>query len=135
VIDLPAIAAPVDRNHGAKDNERSLSGSIDKGHGAFRTPCGRRPHGLVTALARTDTVHKLRAERQHACCSATVRRKRAAQLGVPAELWQQAFAVRVGCGGSHGLGSAGAPNPPETGPGDAAGARSLFPAAPAASDR
>src|SRR5229473_5746134 len=31
VIDLPAIAAPVDRNHGAKDNERSLSGSIDKG--------------------------------------------------------------------------------------------------------
>jgi hypothetical protein len=24
-------------------------------------------------------------------------KKRAAQLGVPAELWQQAFAVRVGC--------------------------------------
>src|SRR6266853_4528925 len=50
--------------HGAKDNERCLLGSIDKGHGAFRTPCGRRPHGLVRALARTDTVHKLRAERQ-----------------------------------------------------------------------
>src|SRR6266852_8676786 len=30
--------------HGAKDNERSLSGSIDKGHGVFRAPWGRRPH-------------------------------------------------------------------------------------------
>src|SRR5229473_2575366 len=38
VIDLPAIAAPVDRNPGAEDNERSLSGSIDKGHDAFRAP-------------------------------------------------------------------------------------------------
>jgi hypothetical protein len=31
VIDLPATAAPVDRKHRAKDNEPSLSGSIDKG--------------------------------------------------------------------------------------------------------
>jgi len=62
-------------------------------------------------MARTDAVHKLRAERQRACCSATVRQKRAAQLGVPVELWQRAFAVIGGCGGSHGLGSVGAPDP------------------------
>jgi hypothetical protein len=40
VIDLPAIAAPVDRNHRAKDNERSLSGSIDK---VRRQPAGPLP--------------------------------------------------------------------------------------------
>src|SRR5882672_8453053 len=33
--------------HGAEDNERCLLGSIDKGHGAFRVPWGRRHHGLV----------------------------------------------------------------------------------------
>src|SRR5260221_10260595 len=94
-------------------------------------PWGRRHHGLVRALARTDAVHKLRAERQHACCSATVRQKRAAQLDVPAELWQQAFAVI-------GAGSVGAtawvrfalPKSPPNRPGDAR-ARAPFSAAPA----
>jgi hypothetical protein len=91
---------------------------------------GRRHHGLVGALARTDAVHKLRAERQHACRSATVRQKRAAQLGVPAELGQQAFAmIGAVAVGATAWARLALPNPPETGPGDAA--RSLFPAAPA----
>ena len=94
-------------------------------------PWGRRHDGLVRALARTDAVHKLRAERQHACCSATVRQKRAAQLDVPAELWQQAFAVigAVAVGATAWVRLA-LPKSPETGPGDA-GASSLFPAAAA----
>jgi len=58
-----------------------------------------------------------------------------AQIGVPAELWQQAFAligaVAVGATAWARLALA---VPPDTGRGDAAGARSLFPAAPAARD-
>src|SRR5260221_13467738 len=97
-------------------------------------PWGRRHHGLVRALARTDAVHKLRAERQHACCSATVRQKRAAQLDVPAELWQQAFAViGAGAGGATARGLLALPKSPATGPGHAR-ARAPFPAA-AATDR
>jgi hypothetical protein len=55
-----------------------------------------------------------------------------AQLGVPAELWQRAFAlfgtVAVGATAWARL---ALPNPPETGPGDGADGRSPFPAAPA----
>ena len=58
-----------------------------------------------------------------------------AQLGVPAELWQQAFAVigAVAVGATAWTRLA-LPNPPDTGGGDVASARSPFPAAPAARD-
>jgi hypothetical protein len=58
-----------------------------------------------------------------------------AQLGVPAELWQQAFAVIGAVAvGATAWARLTLPNPPDLGLSDAAGARSLFPAAPAARD-
>jgi hypothetical protein len=58
-----------------------------------------------------------------------------AQLSVPAELWQQAFAlfgaVAVGATAWARLAPV---NPPDMGSGDGAGVRPLFPAAPAARD-
>jgi hypothetical protein len=56
-----------------------------------------------------------------------------AQLGLPAELWQQAFAVIGAVAvGATAWARMALPNPPDTGAGDVAGARSPFPAAPAA---
>jgi hypothetical protein len=58
-----------------------------------------------------------------------------AQLGVPAELWQRAFAlagaVAVGATAWTGLALS---SPPDMGSSDVAGGRSPFPAAPAARD-
>jgi len=58
-----------------------------------------------------------------------------AQLGVPAELWQRTFAL-VGAiaVGATAWTRLALPNPPDTGGGDVASARSPFPAAPAARD-
>ncbi len=58
-----------------------------------------------------------------------------AQLGVPAELWQRAFALF----GAVAVGATAWARlalliPPDTGAGDGAGFRSPFPAAPAAGD-
>jgi hypothetical protein len=59
-----------------------------------------------------------------------------AQLGVPAELWQQAFAVIGAVAvGATAWARLALPNPPDAGLGDVAGARSPFPVAPAARDR
>jgi hypothetical protein len=58
-----------------------------------------------------------------------------AQLGVPAELWQHAFAVIGAVAvGATAWARLALPNPPDAGRGDVAGARSPFPAAPAARD-
>jgi hypothetical protein len=58
-----------------------------------------------------------------------------AQLGVPAELWQQAFAVIGAVAvGATAWARLALPNPPDAGRGDVAGARSPFPAARAARD-
>jgi len=58
-----------------------------------------------------------------------------AQLAVPAELWQQAFALFGGLAvGTTAWARLALPNPPETGPGDGPGFRSRFPSAPAARD-
>jgi hypothetical protein len=55
-----------------------------------------------------------------------------AQLGVPAELWQQAFAlIGAVAVGATAWARLAFPNPPETGPGDGADFRSPSPAAPA----
>jgi hypothetical protein len=58
-----------------------------------------------------------------------------AQLGVPAELWRQAFALFGGLAvGATAWARLALSNPPETGPGDGTGFRSRFPSAPAARD-
>jgi hypothetical protein len=58
-----------------------------------------------------------------------------AQLGVPAELWQRAFALFGAVAvGATAWARLTLPNPPDMGSSDAAGARSPFPAAPAARD-
>ena len=58
-----------------------------------------------------------------------------AQLGVPAELWQRAFAlVGAVAVGATAWARLALPNPPDTRGGDVASARSPFPAAPAARD-
>jgi hypothetical protein len=58
-----------------------------------------------------------------------------AQLGVPAELWQRAFAVIGGIAvGATAWGRLALSIPPDAGPGDGAGFRSPYPAAPAPSD-
>jgi hypothetical protein len=58
-----------------------------------------------------------------------------AQLGVPAELWQRAFALFGAVAvGATAWARLALPNPPDTGWGDVAGARSLFPAARAVRD-
>jgi hypothetical protein len=89
--------------------------------GAFRSPLIRSAIALVFAVPAAMAGY-------HAALGL-------AQLGVPAELWQQAFAL-------FGAVAVGAtawarlvfPNPPEAAPGDGTDFRSPFPAAPAASD-
>jgi hypothetical protein len=58
-----------------------------------------------------------------------------AQLGVPAELWRQAFAVIGAVAvGATAWARLALPNPPDMGSSDGADGRSPFPAAPAARD-
>ena len=88
---------------------------------AFRSPVIRTAIALVFAVPAAMAGY-------HAALGL-------AQLGVPTELWQRAFALfgAVAVGATAWVRLA-LPNPPETGPGDAAGFRSPFPAAPAAGD-
>src|SRR6266478_1256696 len=88
---------------------------------AFRSPVIRTAIALVFAVPAAMAGY-------HAALGL-------AQLGVPAELWEQAFAVIGAVAvGATAWARLALPNPPETGPGDDAGARSLFPAAPAPTD-
>jgi hypothetical protein len=58
-----------------------------------------------------------------------------AQLGVPTELWQRAFAlIGAVAAGTTAWARLALLNPPDMGSGDGAGGRPLFPAAPAARD-
>jgi hypothetical protein len=58
-----------------------------------------------------------------------------AQLGVPAELWQRAFAlIGAVAVGATAWARLALPIPPDAGSGDGAGSGSPFPAAPAARD-
>jgi hypothetical protein len=88
---------------------------------AFRSPLIRTAIALVFALPAAMAGY-------HAALGL-------AQFGVPAELWQRAFALF----GAVAVGATAWARlallvPPDTGPGDVAGARSPFPAAPAARD-
>jgi hypothetical protein len=88
---------------------------------AFRSPMIR------TAIALVFTVPAAMAG-YHAALGL-------AQLGVPAELWQQAFAVIGAVAvGATAWARLALPNPPETGARDGADFTSRFPAAPAAGD-
>ena len=88
---------------------------------AFRSPLIRTAIALVFAVPAAMAGY-------HAALGL-------AQLGVPAELWQRAFALfgAVAVGATAWVRLA-LPNRPETGPGDDAVLRSPFPAAPAARD-
>jgi len=88
---------------------------------AFRSPLGRTAIALVFAVPAAMAGY-------HAALGL-------AQLGVPGELWRQAFAVI----GAVAVGAIAWARlalfiPPETGPGDDAGFRSPFPAAGGAKD-
>jgi hypothetical protein len=88
---------------------------------AFRSPVIRTAIALVFAVPAAMAGY-------HAALGL-------AQLGVPAELWQRAFAV-IGAApvGATAWARLALPNPPDMGSSDAARARSLFPAAPVARD-
>jgi hypothetical protein len=88
---------------------------------AFRSPLIRTAIALVFALPAAMAGY-------HAALGL-------AQLGVPAELWQQAFAlIGAVAVGATAWARLALPNRPETGPDDGTGFRSPFPVAPAAGD-
>ena len=88
---------------------------------AFRSPVIRTAIALVFAVPAAMAGY-------HAALGL-------AQLGVPAELWQRAFAVIGAVAvGATAWARLAHPNPPDMESSDAAGARSLFPAASAARD-
>jgi hypothetical protein len=86
---------------------------------AFRSPLGRTAIALMFAVPAAMAGY-------HAALGL-------AQLGVPAELWQRAFALFGAVAvGATAWARLALPNPPESGPGDGAGAKSPFPGARAA---
>ena len=88
---------------------------------AFRSPVIRTAIALVFAVPAAMAGY-------HAALGL-------AQLGVPAELWQQAFAVMGAVAvGATAWARLALSIPPDMGSSDAAGASSAFPAAPAARD-
>jgi hypothetical protein len=88
---------------------------------AFRSPLIRTAIALVFAVPAAMAGY-------HAALGL-------AQLGVPAEQWQRAFAlIGAVAVGATAWARLALPNPPETGPGDGADLRSSCPAAPAARD-
>ena len=88
---------------------------------AFRLPLGRTAIALVFAVPAAMAGY-------HAALGL-------AQLGVPAELWQRAFALfGAVVVGATAWARLALPNPPETGPGDDAVLRSPCHAAPAVTD-
>jgi hypothetical protein len=88
---------------------------------AFRSPVIRTAIALVFAVPAAMAGY-------HAALGL-------AQLGVPAELWQQAFAmIGAVAVGATAWARLALPNPPDTGGGDVAGVWSPLPAAPAARD-
>jgi hypothetical protein len=88
---------------------------------AFRSPLIRTAIALVFAVPAAMAGY-------HAALGL-------AQLGVPAELWQRTFALVCAIAvGATAWARLALPNPPDTGGGDVAGAKSPFPAAPPARD-
>jgi len=88
---------------------------------AFRSPVIRAAIALVFAVPAAMAGY-------HAALGL-------AQLGVPAELWQRAFAlIGAVAVGTTAWARLALPNPPDIGSSDVAGGRPLFPAAPAARD-